>query len=92
MSLFEVPTKRMDEPDTMLNAFSIEGCRDVSEFIANNIMTVFEYKDICDDRYILIFTDKTKSLLNIHLNFPELLYVEHAVDRRLAYLEGRKED
>ena len=35
---------------------------------------------------------KTPMDTRMNVNFPEILYVEHALDKRIAYLEGNEEE
>ncbi len=40
---------------------------------------------------MIFFMDEEGNMLNFNVNFSEILYVEHALDKRIAYHEGNEE-
>ena len=92
MKFLDLTEERMGCLNVQINRFSYDGCCRVYDFLTHDILSRFEIKEICENRHMIFFMDEEGNMLNFNVNFPEILYVEHALDKRIAYLEGNEEE
>ena len=92
MKFLDLTEERMGCLNAQINEFSYDGCCRVYDFLTHDILSRFEIKEICENRHMIFFMDEEGNMLNFNVNFPEILYVEHALDKRIAYLEGNEEE